>query len=52
MFYPHEIFKYLMDVGLEIDMNAVQSYWGHLTSLDNPWAKNVNDNSLIPMLGQ
>ena len=27
MFYPYETFKYLMDVGLDIDMNVVQTYW-------------------------
>jgi len=30
MFYPNETFTYLMDVGLDIDMNAVQTYWNHL----------------------
>ena len=39
MFYPYETFKYLMDVGLDIDMNAVQTYWNHLISLENPCKK-------------
>lgn len=48
MLCPHEILQYLMDIGLYIDMDLVKSYWTHLESVNNSWAKRVNDHALIP----
>ena len=52
MLCPHEILQYLMDIQLYVDMDLVKKYWTHLESVNNSWAKRVNDHTLIPYLAR
>ena len=50
MFDPHQIVRHLVKAGLKVNKELIKQYWDHLQKLDNPWAKQVNDKSLIPSL--
>jgi len=52
MFEPHKILQYLMNqAGLRLDHGKIKAYWEHLDAVNNSWAKQVNDHSLIPNPG-
>ena len=52
MFNPHDILQHLFRSGMKIPSEALRRYWRHLKSVNDRWARSVNDETLIPLAVQ